>query len=45
VRTIWGEETCVVQQLGTIDGWPGVTVMTKSGDKITVLRSSVRAVK
>ena len=39
--TIWGEESCVVEEFGTIDGWPGVTVKTKSGDRITVLRSSI----
>jgi len=43
LRTIWGEEECVVEQFGTIDGWPGVTVRTNSGDRITVLRSSVHA--
>ena len=42
LRTIWGEEPCTVHELGTVDGWPMVTVKTKSGDTVTVSRANVR---
>ena len=39
---IWGDETVVVEDIGTdVDGWPMVRVKTKTGQRITVARSSV----
>lgn len=40
--TIWGEEACRVVDMGTIKGFPMVSVRTKSGDTITVNRSSIK---
>jgi hypothetical protein len=41
--TIWGEEECRVEHIGTdVDGWPMVTVTTTSGDRVTVSRARLR---
>lgn len=42
LRTIWGEETCRVEEVGhDAEGWPIVTVSTNSGDRATVSRASL----
>lgn len=42
VLTIWGLEPCRVEAIGRdADGWPMVTVTTRSGDRVTVARSSI----
>lgn len=42
VRTIWGEEDCEVVEVGTIDGFPMVSIKTPSGDRATVSRASIK---
>lgn len=42
VRTMWGEESCKVHEMGTIDGYPMVTVKTPSGDTVTVNRAAIK---
>jgi len=42
VRTIWGEEPCRVEDVRSDrDGWPIVTVTSRSGDRMTVSRAIV----
>lgn len=43
LRTIWGDEPCVVQKVGLVDGYPMVQVFTESGDRITVNVANVRS--
>lgn len=41
VHTMWGDEPCTVVTSGTVDGFPMVTVKTRSGDTVTVNRASL----
>jgi hypothetical protein len=42
LKTVWGDENVTVEEFGSIDGYPMVTVRTAKGDKVTVSRASVR---
>ncbi len=42
-RLIWGDDTVVLEDFGTDgDGWPMVRVKTRTGQRFTVARSSLK---
>ena len=42
IQTMWGDEPATVRHVGVVDGFCMVTVLTRSGDRISVERGRVR---